>query len=251
MSRSSRPYLPRKSRQPELHGRFLETEQQLSVIVPTRNESRQITRTLMALQPLRQGGHEVILVDGGSGDDTVAMARELVDQVLVCEPGRARQMNLGARHAWGDTLLFLHADTLIPYDLIPQISRALARHPWGFFRVRMTGRQPLLRLVAWLMNLRSCLSGIGTGDQALFIRKRLFRDCGGFRDIPLMEDIELCKRLRAIERPACVRSTMLTSSRRWEENGILRTIWLMWRLRWAYFRGADPAELVDRYYPSP
>jgi rSAM/selenodomain-associated transferase 2 len=251
MSRSSRPYLPRKVRQPELQTRYLEAEQQLSVIIPTLNESSRITRTLMALQPLRQGGHEVILVDGGSRDGTLDLTEDLVDQVLSSAPGRARQMNLGARHAWGDTLLFLHADTLIPYDLIPQISRALAKRPWGFFHVRMSGRHSLLRLVAGLMNLRSCLSGIGTGDQCLFIRRSLFQEVGGFSDIPLMEDIELCKRLKSRSRPVCIRSPVITSSRRWEENGILKTIWLMWRLRWAYFRGADPAELVKRYYPSP
>lgn len=250
MSRSSRPYLPHKMRQPELQTRYLEPAQQLSVIIPVLNESAHITPTLMALQPLRQGGHEVILVDGGSRDDTVALAEELVDQVLLSEAGRALQMNLGARHAWGDTLLFLHADTLIPYDLIPRISEALADHQWGFFRVRMSGHHPLLRVVAGMMNLRSCITGIGTGDQAIFVTKSLFQDSGGFAPIPLMEDVELCRRLKGHGRPACVRSRMLTSSRRWESNGILKTIVLMWRLRWAFFRGADPVELAKRYTPS-
>jgi rSAM/selenodomain-associated transferase 2 len=249
-SSSSRPYLPRKIRQPQMQTSYLEGAQQLSIVIPALNESANIVRTLMALQPLRQGGHEVILVDGGSTDDTVALAEGLVDQVLTGVRGRGRQMNLGARHAWGDTLLFLHADTFIPYDLIPQISHALASHQWGFFRVRLSGRHPVLRMVAWLMNLRSCLSGIGTGDQALFVTKRLFQASGGYADIPLMEDIELCKRLKSTGRPACIRSPVTTSSRRWEENGIVKTVWLMWRLRWAYFFGADPAELVKRYYPS-
>jgi len=250
MSRSSHPYLPRKIRQPELQPTFLEAEQQLSVIIPTLNESKQITRTLMALQPLRQGGHELILVDGGSRDDTLALAEGLVDQILHSEPGRAQQMNLGARYAWGETLLFLHADTLIPYDLIPRISQALVKHRWGFFRVRMSGHHPLLRLVAGLMNLRSCLSGIGTGDQAIFVTKDLFKELGGYAPIPLMEDVELCKRLKRKGRPACIPSPMTTSSRRWEQQGLLKTILLMWRLRWAYFRGADPAQLVKRYYPQ-
>ena len=249
MSRSSRPYPPRKIRQPELQSRYLEPRQQLSVIIPTLNESSQIVRTLMALQPLRQGGHEVILVDGGSRDDTPALAEGLVDQVLFSEPGRARQMNLGARHAWGDTLLFLHADTLIPFDLIAQISQALAEHQWGFFHVRMSGHHPMLRLVAGLMNLRSCLSGIGTGDQAIFITRSLFEQVGGFAPIPLMEDLEFCKRLRRKGRPACIRSPVTTSSRRWESQGLIRTVLLMWRLRWAYSRGADPEQLAKRYYP--
>jgi len=249
MSRSSRPYPPRKIRQPELQTRYLESEQQLSVIIPTLNESAQITRTLMALQPLRQGGHEVILVDGGSQDDTLALAEGLVDQVLLSEPGRSRQMNMGARHAWGETLLFLHADTLIPYDLIPQISSALAEHPWGFFRLRMSGRHPLIRLVAALINLRSCLSGIATGDQAIFVTRALFKAIGGYAPIPLMEDVELSKRLKQKGRPACIRSPVTTSSRRWESQGIIKTILLMWRLRWAYYRGADPEQLVKRYYP--
>jgi len=251
MSRSSRPYPPRKIRQPELQSRYLEPQQQLSVIIPTLNESAQITRTLMALQPLRQGGHEVILVDGGSQDDTLALAEGLVDQVLLSEPGRARQMNLGARHAWGETLLFLHADTLIPYDLIAQISNALAEHPWGFFRLRLSGHQPLIRLVAALINLRSCLSGIATGDQAIFVTRALFREIGAYAPIPLMEDVELCKRLKQKGRPACIRSPVTTSSRRWESQGIIKTILLMWRLRWAYYRGADPEQLVKRYYPPP
>lgn len=250
-SSSSRPFLPRKIRQPDLHSRYLEGPQQLSIIIPTLNESANIVRTLMAVQPLRSGGHEVILVDGGSDDDTLALSEGLVDQVLSGERGRARQMNLGARHAWGDTLLFLHADTLVPHDLIPRISHALASHQWGYFRVRLSGRHPLLRPVAWFMNLRSCLSGIGTGDQAIFVTKQLFLQCGGFAEIPLMEDIELCKRLKRIGRPACIRSQVITSSRRWEQNGILKTIWLMWQLRWAYYFGADPAELVKRYTPSP
>ena len=250
MVSSSRPYIRRKIRQPDLLSRYLDAEQQLSVIIPTLNESRTITMTLIALQPLRRGGHEVILVDGGSSDDTVALAEGLVDQILYSEKGRAKQMNIGVRHCWGDTLLFLHADTLLPDDAIPRISKALSSHKWGRFDLRLSGRNYLLRIIERMINWRSCLSGIATGDQAIFLSKSLFLQIGAYAEIPLMEDIEISKRLKSHGRPACVHSPVLTSSRRWEQNGIIKTVLLMWRLRWAYYRGVSAEQLVREYYPE-
>ncbi|MBD3610497.1 MAG: TIGR04283 family arsenosugar biosynthesis glycosyltransferase [Gammaproteobacteria bacterium] len=218
-------------------------------MIPVLNESRSITPTLMALQPFRRLGHEIILVDGGSSDDTLMLAEDLVDQIIGCDKGRARQMNYGARHAWGNILLFLHADTTLPDDALEQINLALKKHEWGRFNVRLSGGNILLRFIERMMNWRSCVSGVVTGDQAIFMPKSTFIKVGGFADIPLMEDIELSKRLKKIGYPACVKSKVITSSRRWEENGIIKTILLMWQLRYAYYRGVKAEELVKRYYP--
>ncbi len=221
----------------------------ISVIVPARDEAGEIGATLLALQPLRARGHEVIVVDGGSTDGTVGIARPLADQVISSEPGRARQQNAGAAAATGDVLLFLHADTRLPEDADAVVLGAMARtgRGWGRFDVRLTGRHPVLRVVERMIGERSRLSGIATGDQALFARRDWFARAGGFPEIPLMEDVALSRALLALGRPICLRETVLTSSRRWEERGVFRTIALMWRLRWAYWRGADPAALAERY----
>jgi rSAM/selenodomain-associated transferase 2 len=220
----------------------------LSVIVPMLNEAEGIVTTLQPLQRLRTLGHEVIVVDGGSSDGSPALAAPLADRVEVAAAGRGPQMNAGAAVASGDVLLFLHADTQLPERVEQLIAQALAgRRVWGRFDVRLSGRQPLLRLVERLMNLRSCLTGIATGDQAMFMTRLAFEQAGQFPEIPLMEDIALSRALKQLSRPACVHVPVLTSSRRWEQRGILRTILLMWRLRLAYFLGVDPALLALRY----
>ncbi len=221
----------------------------ISVIVPILNEATIIRSALRALQLLRQAGHEVIVADGGSSDDGPALAADLADGVIHCAAGRARQMNAGARAASGDILLFLHADTMLPPTVDRIIITALDRSPrcWGRFDVRLAGRQRPLRLVEAMMNLRSRLGGIATGDQAIFVRRSAFEKIGGFPAIDLMEDIALSKRLKRLSPPLCLRQQVITSSRRWEQNGILNTILLMWRLRLAYFLGADPAHLARRY----
>lgn len=219
----------------------------LSIVIPTLDEAAHIAATLAPLQAMRRRGHEVIVVDGGSGDATLSQARPLADLVLQSERGRARQMNAGARAARGQALWFLHADTLAPPQADTLLLAALAARPWGRFAVRLSGRQPLLRLVERLMNLRSCLSGIATGDQGIFVRAADFRAIGGFPDQPLMEDIALSRRLKRLGRPSCLAATLTTSSRRWERRGILRTILLMWRLRLLYALGADPARLERMY----
>lgn len=222
----------------------------VSIIVPALNEAEQIAHTLAALQPLRGAGHEVIVVDGGSTDDTVVLAKPLADQVLVSPRGRSCQMNAGVAEATGDVLLFLHADTRLPHNAIAVLQQGLAQSErvWGRYDVRLSGQHFLLRIVERMMNWRSRLSGIATGDQAMFVRREAFLAVGGFPEIPLMEDIALSHILkRKFGAPLCFSVLVLTSSRRWEENGIGRTILLMWRLRLAYFLGASPEHLARQY----
>ena len=220
----------------------------LSVVMPALNEAAGIAQTLQRLAPWRARGVEVIVVDGGSQDGTAHRAAAGADRVLDGPRSRARQMNAGAAVAQGQVLLFLHADTQLPAQADRLIEQALsAGRVWGRFDVRIEGRSPMLRLVAALMNWRSRASGIATGDQAIFVRADVFRQLGGYADQPLMEDIELSRRLRAVSRPACLRQQALTSGRRWESRGVWRTIFLMWRLRWRYWRGESPETLAQAY----
>jgi rSAM/selenodomain-associated transferase 2 len=221
----------------------------LSIIMPVLDEGEGIAGALDALAELRALGVEVMVVDGGSRDATVQRARLRADQVLTAPLGRALQMNAGAAKASGDVLLFLHADTRLPHEAERLVLDGLARsnQAWGRFDVTIEGRHPMLKLVATMMNLRSRLTGIATGDQAIFVKRDAFLAAGGFPEIPLMEDIALSKRLKRSGRPLCLRERVTTSGRRWEANGVFRTIFLMWRLRLAYFLGADPAALAGRY----
>jgi rSAM/selenodomain-associated transferase 2 len=220
----------------------------LSVIVPVLNEAAGIEATLQALAPLRQRGVEVIVVDGGSSDDTPRLAKPLASTVLTAPRGRARQMNAGAAAARGSVLLFLHADTQLPPQADQPVQNAITSGAvWGRFDVRISGSAWMLRVVAELMNVRSHWSGIATGDQALFVRRAVFERVGGFPDQALMEDIELSKRLCKVSRPARLRARVVTSGRRWESRGVWRTIFLMWRLRWRYWRGETPAQLAEAY----
>jgi rSAM/selenodomain-associated transferase 2 len=218
-------------------------------VVPALDEAAGIREALAALQPLRARGHEVIVVDGGSTDGTLALAEELADRVLLSARGRAVQQNAGAASASGDVLLFLHADTTLPEGADALVLDGLRRsgRGWGRFDIRLTGRHPLLRIVGRMIGFRSRVSGIATGDQAIFVRREWFRRAGGFPELPLMEDVAITRALKRLGPPLCVRERVTTSSRRWEERGIVRTILLMWRLRWDYFRGVDPAELARRY----
>lgn len=221
----------------------------LSIIIPCLNEAGGIVAALERLQPLRRRGVEVIVVDGGSRDGSVALAAPLADRVLTAPRGRASQMNAGAAVAHGELLLFLHADCALPADgdrLIADGLRAGGKR-WGRFDIRLAGAHPLLKIVAFMMNWRSRLTGIATGDQGIFVTRGLFADAGGFPAIPLMEDIALSKSLKTFGAPLCLRARITASGRRWDERGVLRTMLLMWRLRLAYFLGADPADLALRY----
>ncbi|MFQ5469255.1 MAG: TIGR04283 family arsenosugar biosynthesis glycosyltransferase [Gammaproteobacteria bacterium] len=222
----------------------------ISIIIPTLNEEPNILGVLKPLQVLRHSGLEIILVDGGSTDATVPTAENLVDSLISAPPGRARQMNTGARYATGEFLLFLHADSLLPDNAANLIIETLQKkqHQWGRFNIKLNGKSRLLRVVEFMMNVRSRLSGIATGDQGIFITRACFNQIGGYPDIPLMEDVALSKTLKErVGRPACLKDTILTSSRRWENNGILSTVLLMWRIRIAYFFGTDPGKLAKRY----
>lgn len=228
------------------------TARGLSVVVPTLNEADGVRATLVSLQPLRERGHEVILSDGGSTDDTVSVARPWVDEVVVGPAGRARQMNAGAAQARGEVLLFLHADTLVPPGADTFIAEGLRRsgRRWGRFDLRLSSRHWALRVLERTISWRSRLTGIATGDQAIFVERALFESEGGFEDIPLMEDVRLTASLRSTGRPLCLREKVVTSSRRWEERGITRTILLMWRLRLEHALGADPGRLHRIYRRS-
>jgi rSAM/selenodomain-associated transferase 2 len=222
----------------------------ISIIIPVLNEAAALPVCLQSLQPLRQQGCELIVVDGGSTDHSMAIATPWVDHVLTACKGRAAQMNAGARAASGDILWFLHGDSLPPPAAADLIRTTLNRsgHIWGRFDVRLSGSRPLLRVVEALMNARSRLTGIATGDQGIFVRRTVFEQVGGYPNIALMEDLALSHALKRISRPVCLRQRLLSSSRRWEQNGVWKTILLMWRLRLAYFLGADPNRLARLYY---
>jgi rSAM/selenodomain-associated transferase 2 len=223
----------------------------LSIVVPVLDEADAMAAHLDALTPLRARRVEVVVVDGGSRDGTVEQAQGQADRVLVAERGRASQMNAGARATRGDILLFLHADTRLPPGADELVREALADgRVWGRFDVRIEGGR-LLGLIAALMNLRSRLTGIATGDQAIFVTRAAFAAVGGYPDIPLMEDIVLSRRLKRLSRPACLKARVTTCGRRWERNGAFRTILTMWRLRLAFYLGADPRALALAYGYRP
>lgn len=224
----------------------------LSIVVPVLNEADGLSAHLGGLEPLRRRGAHLVVVDGGSEDESLNIARAHADLAFVAPRGRAAQMNAGAAACPADTLLFAHADTRLPPDADTLVARALdGPLAWGRFDVRIDSRRAALRVVERMMNLRSRLTGIATGDQCMFVRHDLFRAVGGFPDIPLMEDIALSRRLLQHGPPACLRARVTTSARRWERHGVWRTVRLMWRLRAAYFLGADPAQLALRYGYGP
>jgi rSAM/selenodomain-associated transferase 2 len=220
----------------------------LSVVIPCLDEAAGIVATLDALRPLRERGHEVIVVDAGD-DGTGTLARPRADQVLRAPRGRAAQMNRGAEAATGNVLLFLHADTRLPASADQAIAEGLAstRRAWGRFDVRLSGRRPSLRVIETLMSWRSRLTGIATGDQGIFVTRERFRAVGGYPEIRLMEDIALSRALKRLGPPVCLRERVTTSSRRWERNGVVRTVLLMWWLRLRFVLGADAADLARRY----
>jgi rSAM/selenodomain-associated transferase 2 len=222
-----------------------------SVIIPVLNEAAGLSAFLEDLQWIRKRDHELILVDGGSGDATTEIAHPLVDRIIISRTGRSHQMNRGADVASGDVLLFLHADTQLPDQALSEIEAALdSGSQWGRFDVRLSGDHSMLCIIERMMNWRSSVTGIATGDQAIFVMKTIFYQAGAFPEIALMEDIELSRRLKRFGRPACIKPPVITSSRRWQQGGVFTTIFLMWRLRLAYFLGASPEDLVKRYRQS-
>lgn len=221
----------------------------LSIVVPILNEAWQLPRFLQHLMLWESKGCEVLLVDGGSTDDTVSIVREMGLSIVVAKCGRANQMNAGAAATKGQMLLFLHADTYLPNKADQIIHHALTnkRHVWGRFNVCITGVSRLLPIIAMLMNVRSSVTGIATGDQAMFMTRTAFDEVKGFPVLPLMEDIALSSRLKKISAPICIKNKVTTSGRRWEKKGILRTILLMWHLRFSYWRGVSVYKLAEMY----
>jgi rSAM/selenodomain-associated transferase 2 len=223
----------------------------LTIVVPVLNEAAIIVAALAALAPLRARGAEIIVADGGSRDGTAQLAEPFADRVITVPRGRGAPMNAGAALGTGDALLFLHADTALPDNADRLIDAALAPRAWGRFDLRIAGSHPLLAVVARMINWRSRLTGIATGDQAIFVTREAFEAVGGFPDLPLMEDIAISRRLKCLCRPFCIATPAVTSGRRWERNGVIRTILLMWRLRLSYYLGVEPALLARLYGEVP
>ncbi|CAA0118238.1 Uncharacterised protein [Halioglobus japonicus] len=219
----------------------------VSFVIPVLNEEAHVEGLLRDLRQ-RYPRSELIVVDGGSTDDTVAMALPLCDQLLMGERGRARQMNLGGQVASSPYIFFLHADSK-PGVSAASLDACLSRFPaWGFCRVRLSGKQLYFRVIEWFMNQRSRLSAVATGDQMMFVQKAVFEQTGGFEEIPLMEDVAFSKRLRQLSSPVVIPEPVVTSSRRWEEGGVIRTVVRMWLLRLGYFCGVAPERLWRHYY---
>jgi len=228
------------------------TDNLISIIIPVLNDADALKKLLPDLQNDRLLGHEVLIVDGGSMDGSVTYASALVDRVMMTGTGRGRQMNLGAEQAQHSILLFLHADSKLPINALANISKTLeepSRH-WGRFDVILDANGIMYRVIACMMNLRSRITGVATGDQGIFVRRLSFHEAGSFDSIPIMEDIALSKALRKQSRPACLSAKIITSARRWQQQGTMKTILQMWLLRFAYFIGIKPDKLVD-FYRSP
>ena len=220
----------------------------VSIIIPVLNEAEHIADTLISLASYRSQGHDVIVFDGGSNDGTVSISQQYADSVLRSDAGRAMQMNSGIDEASGDALLFLHADTRLPADAVAKLIHAVEDgYFWGRFNVRLSGKHFMFRIIERMMNLRSCITGVATGDQAIFVSHESIEIVGAYPRLPLMEDIVFSKRLRELGRPACIRQQVVTSSRRWEDKGILRTMLLMWRLRLLFFLGVSADRLARQY----
>ncbi|MEH6552106.1 MAG: TIGR04283 family arsenosugar biosynthesis glycosyltransferase [Pseudomonadales bacterium] len=219
----------------------------VSIIIPALNEAPVIESLLGQLQTLRQYGCEVLLADGGSCDTTVDLARPLVDKVLESSAGRSLQMNAGASQSQAEWLWFLHADASLLHNPSVYLECILSASRWGFFPVRLSGHQILLRVIEKAMRWRSSLTGVATGDQGLFVRRDVFERAGGYENVPLMEDVALTKVLRRVAAPTVASSVLGASSRRWEQRGLISTIVLMWRLRFDYWRGVSPQQLAVRY----
>ena len=220
----------------------------ISIIIPVYNEEKTISSCLQSLITWRKQGCEIIFVDGGSDDNTFELAGQYGDHVYMTGKGRAVQMNEGARHAKGEFLLFLHSDTVLPAATDKLIQLIISdKNRWGRFDVTLSGESKAYRVLEFFINIRSRITGISTGDQGMFMHKSLFEHANGFPEIPLMEDITLSRILLKNSRPVCLKERVITSSRRWENNGIIKTILLMWYLRAAYFFGVKPEQLARLY----
>ena len=219
----------------------------IAIIIPVFNEAAVLPELTERLQAV--GADELIFVDGGSCDESRRLLEHSGVRWLQSEPGRATQMNAGAEDCIGDIILFIHADTIISYSNISAVRETMKDDSFvgGRFDVRLSGNNIAFRMIEWLINMRSRLTGISTGDQCQFVRRSVFEQMGGFPEQPLMEDIEFSRRLKRQGRIACLNETVITSSRRWEQHGIVATVWLMWKLRFLYCFGVSPEKLAQMY----
>jgi rSAM/selenodomain-associated transferase 2 len=222
----------------------------LSIIIPILNEKHQLIKQMPLLSSLCDQGYELVIVDGGSTDGSLIEIEKLRCKCLHVKASRGFQLHTGAKHSTNSVLLFLHIDTCITLQHLDDIFRTLlsSNKHWGRFNVSFANKKFIFSIIAWFMNKRSCLTGIATGDQAIFIKREAYFECGGFSDIPIMEDIEICKRLKKSSLPLCLSNTVTTSSRKWEQQGVVKTILLMWRLRLLYFFGVSANRLAKLYY---
>ncbi len=227
----------------------MQVETGLSITIPVLNEGSGLYQLLSELQQQVAGSPsiEIIVSDGGSDDDTIAIARSFDCLLVSGPPGRAKQLNNGAHAASQDRLLFLHADTRLPVGFHPAV---LSAAEWGFFKLRLSGSSSVFRLLEFMISWRSKLRGISTGDQAQFFKRDFFDAIDGYPDIPLMEDVAISKQARARSRPTVIATPVTTSSRRWEQHGVVKTILLMWWLRFAFWIGISAQRLHRQYYPQ-
>ncbi|MDH5356585.1 MAG: TIGR04283 family arsenosugar biosynthesis glycosyltransferase [Gammaproteobacteria bacterium] len=220
----------------------------ISIIIPTLNEAGYLSQALTTLfDNIDQSRVEVIISDGGSQDATLAIAGQFPCRITSGAMGRSIQMNQGSQLAKGEWLFFMHADSSLPVNWRSEIENAEA---WGFFPVKLSGQSGLFRIIEYAMSLRSSITNIATGDQGLFFKRSFFNQLTGFPEIPIMEDIAISKNARQLYNPGIANSAIITSSRRWEKNGIVKTVLLMWWLRLAYWFGASPDRLHRLYYPN-
>jgi rSAM/selenodomain-associated transferase 2 len=221
----------------------------ISIIIPVLNEENNIGHLLEKLLPAEQNGHEILVVDGGSQDQTISICKRLGVNVFTSACGRAEQMQAGVRMAHGDVFWFLHADTDLLYSVNDYLDdiRSVTSAGWGRFNIALSNDKFIYKVIGYAINLRSRISGIATGDQGIFINRELFQYIGGFRQQPLMEDIQISRDLLRRGRPAVIKRILMTSARRWERRGVLRTILLMWWLRLLYFMGVSPVTLRQYY----
>ena len=220
----------------------------ISVCIATYNGEKYIKEQLLSILPQLGKKDEVIISDDHSTDNTLDIVSQYDVKIINSASGRAKQMNAGAAVALGDTLLFLHADTILPTMLPNTLPNMLPTiYQWGFFKVRLSGQHWMFRVIETMINLRSSLTSVATGDQCIFVARDLFVKLKGYKDIPLMEDVELSKRLKLLSKPHVINQAVTTLSRRWESNGIVLTIILMWRIRFLYFMGVSPKTLAKSY----
>lgn len=213
--------------------------------MPTHNDFDLLEALLQDLDPCPQ--LEIIVVDSGRARSPPEINQKV--QLIASERmGRGAQIALGAHQTNRSWIWVLHADARVTAANVEALARAIARARWGRFDVRLSGSRPTYRVVEWMMNVRSALTGICTGDQGMFVQRSLLQEIGGIPDQPLMEDIELSKRLRRIEKPFRIRSQLKTSVRKWEREGVFATIVRMWSLRLRYFLGTHPSVLYQDYY---